>query len=401
MAAGGADNATAGVRPRLVVFSDDWGRHPSSSQHLLGHLLPSYQVDWVNTIGTRRPSLSMRDLARAAEKLREWISGGRPRPAADERNATDTSLAPDIHAPVHWPGFASRTERALNRRLFLRALHDVLYRAPRPLAVITTVPIVADLAERTADLNWVYYCVDDLSEWPGLDKQTLVTMERDLVAHMRGVIAVSGHLAGRMRTLGHSPAMLTHGVDLDFWRQVTRRRPRRPEEKPVLLFWGLADGRLDSAICLKLAEVATLRMVGPRSDVDPALLAHPGIEWVGQVGLSELPAEAARADVLVMPYGDLPVTRAMQPLKLKEYLATGLPVVAAELPANRDWAAAMDLTSDPARFADLCLERAGAPLPAGQARAREALEAESWAAKATQFEALLQGFSSEGEHGPL
>jgi hypothetical protein len=36
-----------------------------------------------------------------------------------------------------------------------------------------------------------------------------------------------------------------------------------------------------------------------------------------------------------MPYADLAATRAMQPLKLKEYLATGRPVVVRDLPATR------------------------------------------------------------------
>ena len=42
-------------------------------------------------------------------------------------------------------------------------------------------------------------------------------------------------------------------------------------------------------------------------------------------------AVAASAAVLAMPYIDAPVTHAMQPLKFKEYLATGTP---AEIRAN-------------------------------------------------------------------
>ena len=57
-------------RARLVVFSDDWGRHPSSAQHLIRQLLPRYQVDWVNTVGTHRPRLSLGDFRRAVEKLK-------------------------------------------------------------------------------------------------------------------------------------------------------------------------------------------------------------------------------------------------------------------------------------------------------------------------------------------
>ena len=52
-----------------------------------------------------------------------------------------------------------------------------------------------------------------------------------------------------------------------------------------------------------------------------------------------------------MPYADLPVTRAMQPLKLKEYLATGKPVVVRDLPATEPWADCLDVAETPEAFA--------------------------------------------------
>ncbi|HEX4609359.1 MAG TPA: hypothetical protein VH092_14275, partial [Urbifossiella sp.] len=65
----------------LVVFADDWGRHPSSAQHLIAHLLPTRPVVWVNTIGTRPPRLDRETFWRVVEKLRQWMGrkpGGSP-----------------------------------------------------------------------------------------------------------------------------------------------------------------------------------------------------------------------------------------------------------------------------------------------------------------------------------
>jgi hypothetical protein len=42
----------------FIIFSDDWGRHPSSCQYLFRHLLPRYRTFWVNTIGMRRTHLT-------------------------------------------------------------------------------------------------------------------------------------------------------------------------------------------------------------------------------------------------------------------------------------------------------------------------------------------------------
>jgi hypothetical protein len=90
-----------------------------------------------------------------------------------------------------------------------------------------------------------------------------------------------------------------------------------------------------------------------------------------------------------MPYVDEPVTRAMQPLKLKEYLATGKPVVVRDLPANRDWADALDLASTPEQFTALVHERLETGLPAGQRDVRRRLGDESWSAKAEQFARIV------------
>ncbi len=111
----------------------------------------------------------------------------------------------------------------------------------------------------------------------------------------------------------------------------------------------------------------------------------------GPLPYETLPLLAKEADVLVMPYADLPVTRAMQPLKLKEYLATGKPVVVRSLPATREWADAADVVESAADFVRRVAERAkGGALPQ-QLAARRRLADESWEAKARQLEAILLG----------
>jgi hypothetical protein len=105
----------------------------------------------------------------------------------------------------------------------------------------------------------------------------------------------------------------------------------------------------------------------------------------------QLPVLARAANVLIMPYADLPVTRAIQPLKLKEYLATGKPAVVRDLPANRDWADCLDLAANPEQFAESVTQRIRTGLPAEQKMARTRLRTETWATKAEQFARILLG----------
>jgi glycosyltransferase involved in cell wall biosynthesis len=134
-----------------------------------------------------------------------------------------------------------------------------------------------------------------------------------------------------------------------------------------------------------------IMLVGPKDNPDPAIQSFANVECRPGVPLAELPALAAEADVLVMPYIDAPVTRAMQPLKLKEYLATGKPVVVRDLPANREWADALDLAATSTQFAQAVLARLSTGLPADQREARRRLANESWSAKAQRFSQLITG----------
>src|SRR5262245_1201758 len=121
---------------RLIVFSDDWGRHPSSCQHLVRHLLPRYPTLWVNTVGTRRPTLSIADLKRVAGKVFKSM----PAPAAMPGNL-------EVISPRMWPGFRSGWQRRFNAKQMTKAIHAKL--GPRKLderrIAITTLPITADL----------------------------------------------------------------------------------------------------------------------------------------------------------------------------------------------------------------------------------------------------------------
>jgi glycosyltransferase involved in cell wall biosynthesis len=130
----------------------------------------------------------------------------------------------------------------------------------------------------------------------------------------------------------------------------------------------------------------TIFLIGPAQDPDPALLAPRRVVACPPVALDELPAIGAAADVLIMPYRDIPVTRAIQPLKLKEYLAVGKPVVVRDLPATRPWADCLDAAESAEQFSSLVRARLAGGLPEDQRRARSRLADESWSAKAAQFE---------------
>lgn len=387
-------SSTTTGAPAVLVFSDDWGRHPSSCQHLMARIAVRRPVIWVNTIGTRPFKMDMRSFARAAEKFGQWFS-------PFEKNRWQSTLPPAgsnpaaLLSPLMWPSFRSRGLRALNRRLMLHALRPVLAELPTRPIVVTTLPIVSDLVGAIPARAWIYYCVDDFSVWPGYDGPTLSAMERELVPKVERIVAVSDELVDRIGLLGKRASLLTHGVDLDRWCGATGSEPVAELaglEPPYVVFWGTIDRRLDLAVLRALSQSlshGSIVLFGPADSPSPEILELERVHLRPAVAFERLPAIGAAARVLIMPYADMPATRMLQPLKLKEYLASGRPAVVAALPANQPWADACDVCAGPDAFVAKVLVRLAEGLPSEQRVARHRLVDEAWAAKAEKLEHWL------------
>jgi len=289
--------------------------------------------------------------------------------------------------------------------LLMQTLMPVVESCRSPVIAVTTVPVVADLVDRLPVARWVYYCVDDFSQWPGLDEAAIERMEEKLVRRADVLIAVSETLQDRLARFGRASHLLTHGVDLEHWQCPANSPPPAALahlQRPLVLFWGVLDRRMDVQFVHSLAaemDRGTIVMVGPRVDPDPVLLRPKRVVHLGEVPFALLPRLANEAAALVMPYADLPVTRAIQPLKLKEYLATGKPVVVRDLPATRVWSDALDLARTADEFAAAVRYRLAEGVSDSQVEARKHLAEESWQAKARQFDEWALGLPSHHYHG--
>lgn len=409
------------VPTQLIVFADDWGRHPSSSQHLIRELLPNYPSMWVNTVGTRKPRLSWADAKRAFKKISNVIAS-----SSAMTDHVDSQLPENLYVtePFMYPGFRTRWQRRFNRRKLSRAIHgcfDDTYATP-PLftrlkvepyrrVAITTLPITADLVGKLHVDRWIYYCVDDYSQWPGADSTVMDQMERELVHKVDAITCVSDQLRNRIAGMGlPTPSLLSHGVEIGFWQPTFNEDDERMFELPgfmdlngsPVVFWGLIDERLDQDWIAALSKAVAdksikICLIGPTVGEkarwealthDPRAFGE--VVCCGAADYDLLPKVAHYSQVLIMPYIDAPVTRAMQPLKLLEYLATMKPVVVRDLPSTRLWADCCDLASDAASFVGLVAERCETGTPPKQIVARRRrLASESWTAKAIQLAELI------------
>jgi glycosyltransferase involved in cell wall biosynthesis len=172
------------------------------------------------------------------------------------------------------------------------------------------------------------------------------------------------------------------------------RSLRGPHARPVAGYVGVIDERLDLPLIAELAEQLpdwTVRMVGPVTKIDEALLPRAGnIEYLGLTPYDRLPAVMAELDVALMPFALNEATRAISPTKTLEYLAAGLPVVSTRVPdVVADYPGAVHLADDGVQFAAACRTVLGHDVEARDRRVRPLQERQEWDTIAASMAYLL------------
>lgn len=212
-------------------------------------------------------------------------------------------------------------------------------------------------------------------------------LQQKITVSVDGIVATSEEVLQALGSIRQPSLVVGNGVDTPHFAPPSTHTGSRP---PVCVYVGALDARFDWAQVVSWARARPdIRFViaGPAPDSSPPLPAN--VDLVGAVSYSALPDLLRNARVGLLPLSDDPLNAGRSPMKLYEYLAAGLTVVARATPVLRaDERAGLFTYSGP-RDATGVLERAlGHPSPnvAGEVMAAS----ESWSTKATRLADFLQ-----------
>ena len=107
---------------------------------------------------------------------------------------------------------------------------------------------------------------------------------------------------------------------------------------------------------------------------------HSNVHFLGRKPYEEVAGYMAAMDVLIMPWNQSEWIKACNPIKLKEYLAVGRPIVTRDFRALDPWRKFVSVADDGAAFASAITRAVGAPVDLEGRLA--ALGSETWDAKA-------------------
>jgi glycosyltransferase involved in cell wall biosynthesis len=387
------DAAGLAPLPPFVAFANDWATDPTSKHHLMRLLAERTDVLWVEASGMRRPSItSGADWQRILRKVRKIFGGTRP-----------GAPGLTVLSPPALPFPTSAAARAVNARLYRSAVR----RALRPLGggrdpiLWVCIPTVARYLDLLPGRGLVYHCVDRWWAFSDYDTDEMLRCHEILCRRADRVFATSRELEQDCLKFTDRVSYTPHGVDWDHFHQAVAAVTTRPADlpdtgRPVAGFVGLIDDWIDLDLLVGVARAnpgADVLVIGASRVPMDALAALPNVRLVGRKPFAELPAYLARCDVALIPFKVNDLTLAVNPIKYREYLSAGVPVVTTALPEMVEFEGreGTDVVRDAGAFVAAVTRRLAAPVDAAtRARLSESMRSESWPGRLDQMLGYLE-----------
>ncbi len=225
------------------------------------------------------------------------------------------------------------------------------------------------------DAKVVYYCADDWTQFHNLDGEWMAEKENELVKRADVVFVTSKFLEKKlsscpstispatMQSLGsgkHHPPLspskllalssklvyMPHGVEYDRFATALDKTLPVPEDvaglqKPVVGFYGNLHSWVDFDLIRSLATArpnCSFVLIGEKYADVSALENLPNLSLLGRRDHTILHNYCRAFDLAIIPYDMTnPRMESVNPVKTKELLAAGLPVVASDVPELRNY----------------------------------------------------------------
>jgi glycosyltransferase involved in cell wall biosynthesis len=317
----------------LVTFANDWTADPTSKHHIMRRFARTNDVLWIEAAGMRVPKLaSAYDRRRLLHKAKAILR--RSRPALDRLHVMTPPALPYPHSPLAQQANALLYQFTIGRELARLGMD-------REPILCSFNPVCAPYIRRLPRHMLIYYCVDKWSAFEGFDATTMERGERELCESADLVIASAQDLAERCARFSKNVHYVPHGVDFEHFASALADGPLPADlasiPEPRVGFFGLIHEWVDVELIGRLAEILpySFVVIGSAKTDMSALEGKPNVHVLGRRPYAELPAYSRGFHASIVPFRMTELTHSVNPIKLREYAAAGLPIVSSPLPEVR------------------------------------------------------------------
>ena len=332
----------------IICFANDWDGEPLSKKHIMKRLARGNRILWVNSIGNRSPKVNRNDIHRIFKKINQFFNGVKQ---------VEENLY--VFSPVMIPFYHSKVLRKVNQWILAKMLRHQLKKLGFKNPVTWTfAPSSADVVGRLGETKIIYHCVDEFAAFSDAPQAAIQRMEETLLKKADLVIVSASTLQESKRKLNPNTHLVRHGVDYHHFKKALDPALAIPGDvaalsHPIIGFHGLIADWVDLALIRKMAlehpEWSVVILGASQTDLS-SIAGLKNVHLLGKRPYDTLPAYCKAFDVAILPFVVNTLTSFANPLKLREYLAAGLPVVSSDLPEVRSLGGDIRIAANHAEF---------------------------------------------------
>jgi glycosyltransferase involved in cell wall biosynthesis len=251
----------------------------------------------------------------------------------------------------------------------------------------------------------LYHVVDEYTAYSGhtpASRRWVEEREKKMMALVDAVIVVSEKLYEAKRPLNPNTYLVRNGVDFQAYAAALAD-PYLPDDLraipiPRLGYIGLIGDKLNFAMLKELAQenpewslvLLGEARVSQQAEAWRALRALPNVHHLGPVKVSQVPHYVKGFEIGLMPYLQNRHAEHISPLKLYDYLAAGLPVASADIPAAREFGQYIYVAGSPDNFSQAVRAALADTAPERRQARTQVAAQHTWETRAEQLSNVIQ-----------
>lgn len=380
-----ADNIAKKFDGICCFGGEDWWYHNRGhiDMQLMRNYAKSDKVLYVNSIVMQKPKFTQgrKFIHKLVRKAKSIFRG------LQKQDANFWVYSP-VSLPLHHIDWASKINRMLLKGQVVSVLRMLGIRDP---VVWVACPAACEAAVRMRKSKLVYQRTDRYEEYPNVDVEAIREYDRRLKKCADLTIFVNRRLYEEEASQCRKAIYLDHGVDYDMFANAENDKEKPDDMKEITrpiagFFGGIDDHTSDIGFIEQVIDLLpdiNFVFVGKASADISRLVLKPNVWMLGQKPYGRIPHYGKWFDVAFMPWRQGRWIEACNPIKLKEYLSLGKPIVSTPFPELAYYRDVTYEAATPQEFAD-CIKRAIAEDSSERIAARrKKVASATWASKAT------------------
>jgi len=313
----------------LCFGGEDWWYHNRGhiDFQLMRRFAKSGTTLYVNSVVMQKPKLSegRKFVKKLIRKIKSMLTGLRK---------SDAGFW--VYSPFTLPVQHLDWLRPINEVILRFQLRLVAKKLKMHNPIIwVACPVACDVALRMKNTKLVYQRTDCYEAYPNVDVKTVTKYDRKLKAEADMTIFVSLSLYDREAVQCNNAVYLDHGVDYELFASEETNLIIPPDmaniKKPIVGYFGALDEhKLDIDFLCKIVALLpdiSFVFVGKALSDFSRLSERENVWFLGQKNYDQVPSYGKCFDISMIPWRQNRWTQAANPIKIKEYLALGKPLV--------------------------------------------------------------------------